>query len=316
MKLFIPLTAAATVLLGTAWAQQIYTRTDVREAADRIERHGDEFKKSFKDSLKNVDMSDAEKRVRDSVDDLESATDHIKKDYKDGHYQDARSDLDRAMLLASPINRFMLRNSFSPEASRAWMNLKGDLNVMAVGFGVPPLPDLLPASLSSAPAAAARTVGSADRLYPGTLPQARIQREVRHELVLLPYYGVFDNLAYSVEGNTVILMGQVTRPTLKSDAEAVVKNIEGVDHVVNNIQVLPPSPADDRIRMATYRAVYGLPGLDRYALEAVPPIHIIVNNGRVTLDGVVSNQTDKNLAYTQALSVPGVFSVTNNLRVG
>ena len=145
--------------------------------------------------------------------------------------------------------------------------------------------------------------------------EERVKREVRHELVMLPYYGVFDNLAYKVEGYTVTLMGQVTRPTLKSDAENVVKKIEGVEHVKNEIEVLPLSPNDDRIRRATYRAIYGHPGLDRYGLQAVPPIHIIVTNGNVTLEGVVANEGDKNLAGIRANGVSGVFSVKNNLRV-
>src|SRR5712672_2842385 len=104
----------------------------------------------------------------------------------------------------------------------------------------------------------------------------RIAKEVRHELVMLPYYNVFDNLAFKVDGSTVTLMGQVTRPTLKSDAERVVKSIEGVDKVVNKIEVLPLSPNDERIRLAIYRAIYGHAGLQRYGLQAVPPIHIIV----------------------------------------
>ena len=149
----------------------------------------------------------------------------------------------------------------------------------------------------------------------GGVGQDRITREVRHELVMLPYYGVFDNLAYRVEGGTVTLYGQVTRPTLKSDAEHAVKDIEGVTHVDNQIEALPLSPMDDRIRMATYRAIFGKPGLDRYAMQAVPPIHIIVNNGKVTLEGVVANEGDKNRAGIYANGVSGVFAVTNNLRL-
>jgi hyperosmotically inducible protein len=145
--------------------------------------------------------------------------------------------------------------------------------------------------------------------------QDRIAREVRHELVMLPYYGVFDNLAYRVDGSTVTLMGQVTRPTLKSDAENVVKGIEGVERVNNQIVVLPLSPMDDRIRVAVYRAIFSQPGLDRYAMQAVPPIHIIVDNGKVTLEGVVDNQGDKDRANIQANGVGGVFSVVNNLQV-
>ncbi len=143
----------------------------------------------------------------------------------------------------------------------------------------------------------------------------RVEREVRHELVMLPYYGVFDNLAFEVDGGTVTLLGQVSRPTLRTDAERVVKRIEGVERVINRIEVLPLSPYDDRIRLATYRAIYGHTALNRYALQAVPPIHIIVKNGNVTLEGVVANEADKTIAGIQARSVPGVFSVTNNLRV-
>jgi hyperosmotically inducible protein len=144
----------------------------------------------------------------------------------------------------------------------------------------------------------------------------RLIREVRHELVMLPYYGVFDNLTYKVEPNgSVTLMGQVTRPTLKSDAQNVVKQIEGVEKVVNQIEVLPVSPNDDRLRIALYRTIYGHVALNRYSLQAVPPIHIVVRNGNVTLEGVVANEGDRNIANIQANSVPGVFSVTNNLRI-
>jgi len=143
----------------------------------------------------------------------------------------------------------------------------------------------------------------------------RIVKEVRHELVMLPFYGVFDNLTYSVTPDgTVTLMGQVSRPTLKSDAENVVKKIEGVEKVVNNIDVLPVSSMDDRIRHATYRAIYGNSVLNQYALRAVPPIHIIVSRGHVTLEGVVARQMDKQIAEVQAKSVSGVFSVADVLR--
>jgi hyperosmotically inducible protein len=164
-------------------------------------------------------------------------------------------------------------------------------------------------------AARAQQVHADRSVQPGARGADRITREVRHELVMLPYYGVFDNLAYRVDGNTVTLVGEVTRPTLKSDAENVVKNIEGVEQVKNEIQVLPLSPADDRIRIATYRSIYGQPPLDRYAMQAVPPIHIIVNNGKIDLEGVVANQADKDMAGVRANSVPGAFGVTNNLKV-
>jgi hyperosmotically inducible periplasmic protein len=148
-----------------------------------------------------------------------------------------------------------------------------------------------------------------------TRSRDRLEREVRHELVMLPYYGVFDNLSFRVDGAKVTLLGEVTRPSLKSDAEAAVKGVEGVEKVENKIEVLPLSPNDDRIRLAVYRAVYGHATLNRYALQAVPPIHVVVKNGEVRLEGVVANEGDKNIAVVQANGVSGVFKVTDNLRV-
>jgi hyperosmotically inducible periplasmic protein len=145
--------------------------------------------------------------------------------------------------------------------------------------------------------------------------QNQLIKEVRHELIMLPYYGVFDNLAFRIDGRTVILEGQVVQPVTKSDAGNSVKRIEGVEKVVNNIEVLPPSPADDRIRRAVYQSIYSYGPLFKYGGMAVPPIHIIVKNGRITLDGVVDNETDKNLAGMRANQVPGTFQITNNLRV-
>ena len=138
---------------------------------------------------------------------------------------------------------------------------------------------------------------------------------VRHELIMLPFYSVFDQLSFDVKGDTVTLDGQVSRPTLKSDAENVVKRIPGVKSVDNQIVVLPLSPFDNRIRWAELRAVYGNPALFRYNLGAIAPIRIIVKNGNVTLEGVVATQMDKNIAGLAANGVPGVFSVTNNLQV-
>jgi len=142
-----------------------------------------------------------------------------------------------------------------------------------------------------------------------------LQKEVRHQLVMLPYYTVFDNLEYRVEGDKVILSGQVTRPALKSDAENAVKSLEGVSQVVNNIEVLPPSPMDDQLRHSLFRAIYGDSALSKYAWPVVQSIHIIVNGGHVTLEGVVDNEGDKNIAGIRANGVPDVFSVQNNLRV-
>jgi len=145
--------------------------------------------------------------------------------------------------------------------------------------------------------------------------QARIQKEVRHELLMLPYFGVFDYIAYKVDGGTITLLGAVVRPTLKSDAENVVKRIEGVNQVVNKIEVLPPSPMDDQIRVNLFHAIYGYPALEKYAMGVQKPIRIIVKSGHVDLEGVVDSEADKNLVNVRANGVPGIFGVTNNLQV-
>lgn len=172
--------------------------------------------------------------------------------------------------------------------------------------------------LISAALLAASCVGlwASDRpRIPDRMAEDRIRREVRHELLMLPYYGVFDNLEYNVEGYEVVLMGEVTRPMLRQEAEAVVKRIEGVEKVENRIEVLPLSPFDDRIRRATFRSIFRYPAMNRYAIQAVPPIHIIVKNGNVRLVGVVATEGDRNIAYIRANSVPGVFHVENELKV-
>jgi hyperosmotically inducible protein len=170
------------------------------------------------------------------------------------------------------------------------------------------------AAVAAAPGGAQTNPMTANRInQPGRGDP--IAREVRHELVMLPYYGVFDDLGFKVNGSAVTLLGRVTRPALKTDAENAVKRIEGVEKVENRIEVLPLSAMDDTTRIAEYRAIYGDPVLNRYALQAVPPIHIIVADGRVSLVGVVASQSDKDLAGIRANGVTGVFSVENNLTV-
>lgn len=150
----------------------------------------------------------------------------------------------------------------------------------------------------------------------GSADETDIIRETRHRLLMLPYYGVFDDLGFSVNGGTVTLTGQVTRPTLKDDAGSTVKKVPGVTNVVNNIEVLPLSPNDDGARIAVYRAIYGDPALStRYAYRAAPSIHIIVKNGHVRLEGVVANAMDKQIAEARAKGVSGIFSVDNQLQI-
>ena len=142
-----------------------------------------------------------------------------------------------------------------------------------------------------------------------------LKNEVHHQLALLPYYSIFDNLEYSIDGANVTLQGQVVHGTLKDDAANAVKKIEGVEKVTNNIEILPPSPDDDQIRRAEYRSIYGFGPLEKYAMSSVASIHIIVKGGHVTLEGVVDSDSDKDAANIRANSVPNVFSVINNLKV-
>lgn len=161
----------------------------------------------------------------------------------------------------------------------------------------------------------AATIANSETAPVSERAQARIAKEARHEILSLPYFDVFDNIEFRVDGYNVTLMGQVTRPTLKTDAEKVVKEIEGVENVTNQIEVLPLSPNDDRLRVALYRSIYGFTSLQRYALPVIKPIRIIVKNGNVTLEGVVDSEADKNVVNIRANGVHGVFSVINNLRV-
>ncbi len=175
-----------------------------------------------------------------------------------------------------------------------------------------------PASSSSYAAeqasGAAQSQMSSDQLSPAA--QEKLTKKVQHTLIMLPYYGTpFDWIQFELQGRTVILQGQVVNPTLKPDAEKSVKRIEGVEKVVNNIEVLPPSPLDARLRRAIERAIYTDGPLFKYSHMPNPPIRIIVNSARVTLEGVVDTETDKNLCTIRVNQVPGVLSVTNNLRV-
>lgn len=150
----------------------------------------------------------------------------------------------------------------------------------------------------------------------GPANESGLIQEVRHKLVMLPRFGVFDDIGFTVNGSTVMLQGQVREPVLKEDAERTVKKIEGVTNVVNNIEVLPLSPNDDQIRRAVFRAIYGDESIGmRYGYSALPSIHIIVKNGNVRLEGVVANEMDRTLCNVRANGVPGVFKVENDLRV-
>lgn len=161
-------------------------------------------------------------------------------------------------------------------------------------------------------------LAAAQEPEPGTEAYNRnagINMQIRNQLQSLPHAGVFDWFEWTYHEGKVSLNGAVWRPITRDDAERAVKRVQGVDEVVNNIEVLPTSPHDDRLRRQLFRAVYGRTGLERYAFRANPPIHIIVKNGRVRLEGAVANELERTMVFAEARSVPGVFEVTNNLRV-
>jgi BON domain len=174
-----------------------------------------------------------------------------------------------------------------------------------------------PAPVNPATEAQQNSGSQAQEATEALSPEAedKLLRQVRHELIMLPFYGTFDNLSFRLDGRTVTLLGQVVDPSTKRDAESRVKHIEGVEKVINNIEVLPPSSLDDRLRRAIYRSIYSYGPMFRYGRMPVPPIHIIVRSGRVTLVGVVDSEGDKNVATMRASQVTGVLSVTNDLRV-
>jgi hyperosmotically inducible periplasmic protein len=145
--------------------------------------------------------------------------------------------------------------------------------------------------------------------------EPQLSHEIRHQLFVLPYYSVFDYVAFALDGDKVTLTGYVLRPTLRANAEAAVKSLEGVTSVKNLIEVLPKSPSDDNARRAVYRAIFEDSTLQRYAVSDVPLVHIILRNGEVTLEGVVASEAEKNLASTRTAGVPGVSDVKNNLSV-
>lgn len=176
---------------------------------------------------------------------------------------------------------------------------------------------LAPATVASNQQQPSLRRGREARATSAARPQAQLAAEVRQRLVTLPYYDVFDWLEGEVRPDgTLVLRGQVVRPTLKSDAERSMRDVEGVARIQNEIEVLPLSSSDDRLRLALYREIYKFDSpLFRYATRAVPPIHIIVKNGHATLKGVVATKADSDLAYMAARGVPGLFGVTNELRV-
>jgi len=217
---------------------------------------------------------------------------------------------------ASKLVIFVLAGSLFGVAQAAQSSEKKEQPSTPATAGAATSPSSTDASQGSATAGSSATATpQSDRGTASPKAEERLYKEVRHELVMLPNLTLWDNLAYKVDGYKVTLLGEVRNASLKSEAENAVKRIEGVEQVDNQIQILPPSPADDRIRTAVARSIFDAPGLFPYAMQSVPPIHILVKGGNVSLEGVVNNEGDKNMAEMRAKQVPGVFSVTNNLQI-
>jgi hyperosmotically inducible periplasmic protein len=217
---------------------------------------------------------------------------------------------------ASKLVIFILAGSLFGVAQAGQSGEKKEQPPTPATAGAATSPSSTDASQGAATAgSSANATPQSDRGTASPKAEDRLYREVRHELVMLPNLTLWDNLAYKVDAYKVTLLGQVRNASIKSEAENAVKHIEGVEQVDNQIQILPPSPADDRIRTAVARSIFDAPGLFPYAMESVPPIHIIVKGGNVALEGVVNSEGDKNMAEMRAKQVPGVFSVTNNLQI-
>lgn len=185
--------------------------------------------------------------------------------------------------------------------------------ILVMSFWVPAQP------LSVAQPAAGQNNANQSQMSSESLSpqaQAELVKKIQRALITLPNFGVFDNIAFRLQGRTVILEGQVTDPVNKPDAEKAVQKIEGVDKVVNKIDVLPPGQLDNRIRRQVYDAIYNYGPFFKYKNNQVnPPIRIIVQNANVTLYGVVDTEADKNVATLRVKQVSDVLGVTNNLRV-
>lgn len=169
-------------------------------------------------------------------------------------------------------------------------------------------------TISSFFAAAVLTVSAFGAQIPSANPN--LEKDVRHAINSLAYYGVFDDLNFTIGDNGVVtLTGEVMRYYVHNSAVAAVRDVPGVTRVVDQIEVLPLSPFDNDIRIRAYNAIFGYPALSRYAINSRPPIHIVVKRGNISLEGVVNNELDRTLVYNRIRSLPGAFSVTNDLRL-
>jgi hyperosmotically inducible protein len=305
----------------------------VRQVIRRIESRTDEFQNTLDGALdqSSLDGTKLENEINALVQNLEKEADQLRDRIGNGSGEriasaDAEAVLKRAML----VDAFMFNHgaSLNDRARRDWARVRANMDELAAAYNLAWV-----WTIKAGPTAA--VVLDRDRLQRDpqnpqmervamsgtvmTVGAGMLAREVRHELLSdLPYYGVFDWIEFEVlPGNAVVLRGQVTSPPdTKSRAEAVVKDIEGVNRVINEIEVLPVSPNDDRLRRALYRAIYDFDSpLFKYGVGSRQAIHIIVKDGRATLKGVVDSDMDKQLAYMKARGVSGLFEVTNQLRV-
>lgn len=303
-----------------------FNRASTRRVIHRIEQAADNFRDSFDATLdrSRIDGRDYEDFMNRVVGTFENTLDSLED-------QAVRSDslntndLNIVLGNAKAIDDFLRRHSVTGRAWRDWARVKTNLDDLVVLHRVTwnwSTPAASTAKTTSPVAGNSSQTAQGQRVSLNSMlaPTAgAIAREVRHELLSdLPYYSVFDWIEFEVlPDNAVVLRGQVTTPPdTKSRAEAVVKDISGVTRVDNQIEVLPVSPNDERLRRALYNEIYGSESpLFRYGVGSRQGIHIIVNNGRATLKGRVDSEGDRNLAYVRARTVPGLFAVNNELIV-
>lgn len=321
---------AGSYSIAWVWApttDAALNRASTRRVINRTEEAADDFRESFDATLdrSRIDGREYEdfmnkvvatfENTLDRLDDQTSRSDNLNTD-----------DLNTVLNNAKAIDDFLRRHNVSGRAMRDWSRVKANLDdlvfVNRVSWSWSPRPASTSTSASMSPVAGSSQTAQGQRVSLNRMlpPSANaIAREVRHELLSdLPYYGVFDWIEFEVlPDNTVVLRGEVTAPPdTKSRAEDVVEDIPGVTRVINEIRVLSVSPNDERLRRALYREIYGFDSpLFRYGVGSRQAIHIIVDGGRATLKGIVDSEGDKNLAYTRARSVPGLFAVNNELIV-
>jgi hyperosmotically inducible periplasmic protein len=307
-------------LYNVTWTWKPTNRFPITNIARNIESSADSFQRTLDMSLDYSPLNGTkiEDEINGLVQDFEKEADQLRdRATNSGQADLVTSDVQAILARGQKIDDFMKRHDLGFRASQKWTLVKEHLRDLSAAY------NMNVAFLDTTGTASSRQTGIRANVNPTAVSTSSrshqwLVRQVRNELVTLPYYDVFDWLEYEVRPDgVVVLRGQVVAPPdTKSRAEARIKDIEGVSRVVNQIEVLPVSTSDQRLRMALYNTLFNQSSpLFRYSLQPVPSIHIIVQDGRATLKGIVASEADKQLAYTRARTVNGLFEVRNELRV-